>query len=291
MDGESQSNFELPTELDTDTVEALNGFVLDIYQRIMNEEHESKPESPELNTSDMIEGIMPQDGWSYLALILLIFAISYIAKKKGWSLADVPEIDGWLEWAEDAWTSEWPPVLTVWYVMNKTTDCHEPIDVRIISWFQSEEGWKAYFPLRDQLTEKRQKLIQEAIKAFQEGLYAASAVLFLSQAEGVFYDHTGISRYLKGHLDLALSKFPTGLERWTQAAREVIEGVLGSSAGGQAKMSWNRHQILHGMTTDFGTPDNALRAAMWVEMAWMVGAGITSEHQKDSKEPGSAGQR
>lgn len=188
---------------------------------------------------------------------------------------DIDGLEKWLTWAEEVWREEWPPTLTVWYIREKSTTA-ESVSKQIIAWFADESQWDYYFPWKYTLGDERRALIREAATAYRHGLYAASTVLFYTQAEGILYDELEISRRLVERLEKRLRKLSPSLARWARPAIEFISVVYESAEPGAARSPWNRHQILHGLKMDVSTPEHAMRAAMWAEMAWLAAFAIKS---------------
>lgn len=180
-------------------------------------------------------------------------------------LLSAPSVQNWLEWVDHVTKRGWPPSLTVWSVWD------EDLDEAMVERFSSEESWSNYFRGRAMLSHARQALIEQAIAAYHQGFYAAATTLFVSQIDGMIFDLTNAhwTYAQQAWVESHLAPLPSELGRWAVAATESWN--LARQSGAPSEISgWNRHQIIHGVTTDTNTPLCALKAAALLEMAWMI---------------------
>jgi len=136
--------------------------------------------------------------------------------------------------------------------------------------FQCYTNPDTYFASRD-LSTGREQIIRAAIDAYKAKHYAAATTLFLSQVDGIIYDLTAKSfpksqrDWIKSHL----KQLPEALEKWTTAVTETWDTAWKSGKPEELK-GFNRHRVMHGLGTDFNTPQHALKAAMLVELTWYI---------------------
>lgn len=183
-----------------------------------------------------------------------------------------PAIEEWLQWVTEAIQQEWPPTVTVWGILTEAKRSKSlDLDRDMVTWFSRDCEWQSYFQYRVTLSEERQQFIQQAIDAYNAGLYAASTVLFLTQVDGVIYDLTALSwtRQQREWLLDHLTALPPEIQRWTAAVSSTLASAAASGEPDQLD-SFNRNKIMHGLGTDFNTPVHALKAAMLVELVWYV---------------------
>ena len=126
----------------------------------------------------------------------------------------------------------------------------------------------------------RAHLFQEAFGAHRESKYILSIPVFLKQADGIFYDRFGSSLFTKegrgavsafrsevtGRFFRAvLYPFTVDTPLWMHTAtlNDTFEGL-------------NRHQVLHGLTTDYGTELNSLKAISLLDnLVWVLNRSAT----------------
>ena len=114
----------------------------------------------------------------------------------------------------------------------------------------------------------RSAILRDAFQAHRQGQYNLSVTVFLTQADGFFYD-----RFLKSLFygddrhDIAehIEQMPDGLLRSMSRALLYDDWPLitprkqrQQQPGGFTEL--NRHQVLHGEVTDYGTEENSLKA-------------------------------
>jgi len=117
----------------------------------------------------------------------------------------------------------------------------------------------------------RKRILREAFDAHQHEQYFSSVALFLTQADGICQDEIG-NNIFSG--------------RTTANADHVQEGILRELFKGLMWKGWplnlsednrptgfselNRHQVLHGESTDYGTEENSLKAMAFLNFCGFV---------------------
>ena len=121
----------------------------------------------------------------------------------------------------------------------------------------------------------RGSILQEAFDAHWAGRYNSSVLLFLAQADGICHDAIGksvfSSRTIEKADDLA-DHVRKGIlrelfkvlmwEKWPLALTETKRTVGFSEL--------NRHQVLHGESTAYGTEENSLKAMSFLNFCAFV---------------------
>lgn len=109
---------------------------------------------------------------------------------------------------------------------------------------------------------KRYLIIKEAIECHLSGKYHASVALFLSQADGLSKGLLFITRNNKKELKKFVAK-----EQRNKFFGDILDAILrvnkideyfSQELSGSTEL--NRHAVLHGYDTDFGTELNSLKA-------------------------------
>jgi hypothetical protein len=108
---------------------------------------------------------------------------------------------------------------------------------------------------------ERIKVIREAKKAHRLKMYFCSTILFLSTADGIFEGtlFTGSRKGKKGNLEKVLR----GIDHLTEYG-ELLINESAIDAGRKTrklyKSSLNRHEVMHGGDSSYGTKLNSLKA-------------------------------
>ena len=112
----------------------------------------------------------------------------------------------------------------------------------------------------------RRSVLADAFAAHRRGIFNLSTPIFITQADGMWLERCGRNLFdgeLEATLRAALGdRVPDG----------IIDRLLRTLASDQWKLRWsknrrakgfadlNRHQVLHGEVTDYGTEENSLKA-------------------------------
>ena len=114
----------------------------------------------------------------------------------------------------------------------------------------------------------RSEILRDAFQAHRQGLYNLSVAVFLTQVDGLFYDRWLKSLFFgKDRAEMAelIEQMPDGLTRALSRALLYDGWPLAMSRCKRAQQpdgfsELNRHQVLHGEVTDYGTEQNSLKA-------------------------------
>ena len=114
----------------------------------------------------------------------------------------------------------------------------------------------------------RSEILHDAFQAHRQGLYNLSVAVFLTQADGFCNDRLVRSLFLRGDrkaIEEMIEQMPDGLIRVMARALLYDRWPLVTprkqrqqQPDGPAEL--NRHQVLHGEVTDYGTEENSLKA-------------------------------
>ena len=111
----------------------------------------------------------------------------------------------------------------------------------------------------------RSEILCEAFQAHRQGHYYLSVAVLLAQVDGFFYDRWAKTLFFRSdrealaeHIELMPNKL----------AREMVRVLLDDDwplimtrgTRPEAFTGLNRHQVLHGEVTDYGTEENSLKA-------------------------------
>ena len=111
----------------------------------------------------------------------------------------------------------------------------------------------------------RRDILREAFYAHRTKLYHLSVPVFLAQADGMWLDRLGRHLFDRGGPARAASEYEQ------QIADDMTRSILDSFSGqvplwisqslrGPNFSGLNRHQVLHGESTDYGTREYSLKA-------------------------------
>ena len=111
----------------------------------------------------------------------------------------------------------------------------------------------------------RSEILCEAFQAHRQGHYCLSVLAFLTQVDGFFHDRWGKSLFMSGdRADINSDS----KKMQNELARQMVQVLLCSdwplimTRGTRPDdfTGLNRHQVLHGEVTDYGTEENSLKA-------------------------------
>lgn len=112
----------------------------------------------------------------------------------------------------------------------------------------------------------RARLISDAFAAHRDGKYSLSIPALFAQADGICYDLTGCQIFTKnGIYRFAKRIDPEAIERaYLEPLLRAIP-ITESSQQRRAKIpQLNRHAVMHGVSTDFPTEENGLKAISFI---------------------------
>ena len=121
----------------------------------------------------------------------------------------------------------------------------------------------------------RAHLFQEAFGAHRESKYALSIPVFLTQADGIFHDRFG-SLFFSKQSNASVSAFSS--EAIGHFFKAVLHSLMidaplwtDSRSLDDTLEGLNRHQVLHGLKTDYNTELNSLKAISLLDyLCWVL---------------------
>ena len=123
-----------------------------------------------------------------------------------------------------------------------------------------------------ELFQTRAVILTKAFAAHRAGDYELSIPVILAQADGMGHEIFGASPYSRhpGKISM-LSDFVkklTGSENeddYFKIVTRLLPINAGSKEGSQYSSPLNRHLVLHGISTDYATEINGLKAWAWLQ--------------------------
>ena len=116
----------------------------------------------------------------------------------------------------------------------------------------------------------RARIFKSAFRTQNNKDYLSSIPLFLSQAEGICIDLTGIKLYSTNHSKPKITKFVESLPK-NELSSILLQPLLAQgliTANNYLRHNFpgtiNRHEILHGISTDYGIQVNSYKAISWI---------------------------
>ena len=167
-------------------------------------------------------------------------------------------------------------------------DCKEDDDMNEFISKVIESEWDSNWITLLSFSEKRKLILLEGKKCFEVGLYGAAIHIFLSQADGIFFDKTGENLYDRGGVKAAkkfMSELPSSVKFESEEQlighlkngkfiEEFTENFLRELVDIQSMeitlktrnitdekelLIPNRHGVLHGVHFEYGNKLNALK--------------------------------
>ena len=111
----------------------------------------------------------------------------------------------------------------------------------------------------------RSAILRDAFDAHRRGKYTLSVPAFLTQVDGLFYDRCDANLFYgvgREALRKRVEAMPNELSRMYLGAllNTRLPLLLSEKHRPDDFSGLNRHQVLHGLVTDYGTQENSLRA-------------------------------
>ena len=114
----------------------------------------------------------------------------------------------------------------------------------------------------------RSEILSDVFQAHRQGHYNLSVVVFLTQADGFLFDRWMKNLFLsrdRNDIDEQIKLMPNELTRTLSRALLSESWPLAMSQGLRQRLQsgfteLNRHQVLHGEVTGYGTEENSLKA-------------------------------
>ena len=114
----------------------------------------------------------------------------------------------------------------------------------------------------------RSEILQDAFQAHRDGQYNLSVPVFLTQADGFFHDRLTKSLFLRRDRDDVARHIEEVADRLSRSLSQALSydrwplvepwGQRQQHPDGFTEL--NRHAVLHGAVTDYGTEENSLKA-------------------------------
>jgi hypothetical protein len=137
-----------------------------------------------------------------------------------------------------------------------------------------EQRLKVGFP-------RRARLIEAGFSAHNRKEYAVSVPMFLIQADGICQDLVGFQLYRRKNGVPAINGFveSSAADMFRSAALYPLTRPLPISASASERSAnfdnLNRHQVLHGESTDYDTALNSLKAISWLNyVSYVLAQGL-----------------
>jgi hypothetical protein len=118
----------------------------------------------------------------------------------------------------------------------------------------------------------RERILTKAFAAHDAGNYELSIPALFSQADGIGHDIFGVSIYSKGKKSRSQIRMRLGnavSSEILEAYRKIVTTLLPINAEtddlSQFDSPLNRHGVMHGIHTDYGTEVNALKSVSWLQ--------------------------
>ena len=163
---------------------------------------------------------------------------------------------------------------------------YEEIELAIQRW--AEERLEDILAKVKQHFSSRFPIISDAVAAHRKGKYSLSVPVILAQADGIAYESVGtflfrgnppkeFQKYLE---TFGLSGSPSVVDSFLAPLRSysTLAKKSSKSVPEGKKGHLNRHEVLHGMDTDYATKANSLRAILLVD--YLLGIREILDHTK-----------
>ncbi|MBI3843256.1 MAG: hypothetical protein HY292_01330 [Planctomycetes bacterium] len=173
-----------------------------------------------------------------------------------------------------------------WFLDNSKIDIHQmstilglldtnpdELDEALLEYLREHEA-----AIRDKICAQypgRAKVLRSAFQAHERGEYELSVPVFFAQADGICQEEAGGQLFQqekkprkgKKRRRLATAVYVDGNDTLIRAMmiNLIMPGPIAASSGRRRKgpkiaRTFNRHRILHGEDSDYGTEENSLRA-------------------------------
>lgn len=120
----------------------------------------------------------------------------------------------------------------------------------------------------------RSYIIKDAFDAHRSGKYTLSIPAILAQADGICFERLGVSPFSKKSGSQLQDKIPT--ELYTDFLGHYFQPVIFSKAirastNEVPPATLNRHHVLHGISTEYATRQNSLKAISYIgSLDWLL---------------------
>ena len=174
------------------------------------------------------------------------------------------------------------PMSLLWHLADTLEESPEEADELLMQWFQERLD-----EIEEELVKacpRRARVLRSAFNAHRQRDFNNSVLAILKEADGMWYDLFGrnvfIARDRKSIVKSIEEKQPYGLV-WTSLG-PLLQSTLPLWMNEIERQKWmkkhqtgsftglNRHEVVHGISVDYGTEKNSLRAISFLNWRLMV---------------------
>ncbi|MBI4745014.1 MAG: hypothetical protein HY786_00345 [Deltaproteobacteria bacterium] len=162
----------------------------------------------------------------------------------------------------------WPAKCVHEFEEIRKTEGIEGIIKALIETFSEHEYIKEAYEniITNLIVNNRKHIIVDAFDAHLNGKYYLSVPIFLIQAEGIYNDCMGVDRLKANNVKKRFKNCPEIYESMIDPFNEFIQFLYkGYSIKKNPPSLLSRHIIIHGNSVDYGTPENSIKAILFVE--------------------------
>lgn len=174
------------------------------------------------------------------------------------------------------------PMSLLWYLADTIEESPEATDELIMQWFQ--ERLDAIEEELIKVCPGRTRLLRAAFKAHREDDYNNSVPVFLKEADGMWHDLFGMNVFVaKARMSIAKrieGHQPYGLG--CSSLVPLLQSAIPLWMNERERRNWmkkhrtdtfpglNRHEVMHGISLDYGTEINSLKAISFLNWRLLV---------------------
>ena len=174
------------------------------------------------------------------------------------------------------------PMSLLWYLGDTIEESPEVADELLMQWFQERLD-----EIEEELIKacpRRALLLRSAFNAHRERDYNNSIPAFLKEADGMWYDLFGMNVFVaparKSIVKTIEEKQPNGLVY--SSLVPLLQSTLPLWMSESERRNWmkkhrtgsfpglNRHEVVHGISVDYGTETNSLKAISFLNWRLLV---------------------
>lgn len=147
-------------------------------------------------------------------------------------------------------------------------------DLPVSQQLQSIQQWylEHFYAFADVICDKypsREPIIRQAVEAYRNGQHYLTAPIFFSQADGICVELIGcelfrggdVYKHAKGQTLITLDPLDILLGLiWAPLGEKPEVALNETERGNKGYYGFNRHTVMHGECTDYGTQENSLKA-------------------------------
>ena len=174
------------------------------------------------------------------------------------------------------------PMSLLWHLADTLEESPEVADVLLMQWFQERLD-----EIEEELVKtcpRRARVLRSAFNAHRQRDYNNSVPAILKEADGMWHDLFGMNVFLVGERASIVKsieqKQPYGLI--STSLIPLLQSTLPLWMNGSERHNWmkqhrtdsfpelNRHEVLHGISVDYGTETNSLKAISFLNWRLVV---------------------